>query len=300
MVIWRENIGEEYVNTSHKQYTTVWYFRQIADDYFRVCTLQKLKSLCCREPAKFSILGALSAQLSMSAWLWDLCCFLIVIVSFSRLRGFSKEGGGHPRWSRVGVAARRGNPGQEGRNQGRRANERVSGETLVSLSSPSLSLSSVLCCYSYVRLSLTLFICLVLPSVFVFLCLSPPLSLYVFWRWHSLPRLWQLPPGTVCACLWFVCDALQSFSVFYRDSSHVFYRPTSWTIILGSFEGRRSNSLFFVIVYDRMLQSVTSEQKLHLAGVTSSRQWLLKPDGLLIHQLSEWPSQWPSEWPFDR
>lgn len=46
-----------------------------------------------------------------------------------RLRSFSKEGGGHPRRSGAGVAARRGNPGQESRNQGGRVHERVSGET---------------------------------------------------------------------------------------------------------------------------------------------------------------------------
>lgn len=154
----------------------MWYFGQLSDDHFSACTPQKMKCLCRHEPAKFCFLGALSAQLSMSAWLWDLCCFLIVIVSFSRLRSLSKEGGGHPRRSCVGVAARGGNPGQEGRNQGRRANERVSGETLFL---PSLIFSlAVLClvlvvfvlCQAvylffillYYRLCLCFFVCLCL------------------------------------------------------------------------------------------------------------------------------------------
>ena len=47
-----------------------------------------------------------------------------------RLWSISKERGGHPRWPSTGVAALRGNPGQEGRNQGGRVHERVSGETL--------------------------------------------------------------------------------------------------------------------------------------------------------------------------
>lgn len=127
-VTWRVNTCNKRVDTSHKPYSHSWYFTQIADDHYRLCTLQK--SLRFHEPAKFRLLGALSAQLSMSAWMWDLCCFLTVIVSFLRLRGFAKERGRHPRWSCAGVTARWGNPGQEGRSQGRRANERVSGETL--------------------------------------------------------------------------------------------------------------------------------------------------------------------------
>lgn len=69
--------------------------------------------------------GTLLAQLDV--WLlvfFDCKCL--------RLWSFSKERGGHPRWSSTGVAARRGNPGQESRNQGGRVHERVSGETLFS------------------------------------------------------------------------------------------------------------------------------------------------------------------------
>lgn len=149
-------------------------------------TSASLQYSCHHAPAKCCFLGPLSAPLSMSAWLWDLRCFLIVIVSFSRLRSFSKEGGGHPRRSCAGVAARRGNPGQEGRNQGRRANERVSGETRLSLSSLShfLSLSfqdfvvfsvSCSCCFLPMSGCLSLsFFCLYYPlclCFFVCLCL---------------------------------------------------------------------------------------------------------------------------------
>lgn len=223
----------------------MWYFGQLSDDHFSACTPQKMKCLCRHEPAKFCFLGALSAQLSMSAWLWDLCCFLIVIVSFSRLRSLSKEGGGHPRRSCVGVAARGGNPGQEGRNQGRRANERVSGETLFL---PSLIFSRrslpCSCCFRPMSGCLSLFYLAVLPSVFVFLCLSLPLSLSecVFWQWHGLPQLWQLPPGTECVracdCVWL--HRSQSWS-FNRNSTHVFYRSTLLITIWRTFEGSRSS-----------------------------------------------------------
>lgn len=45
-----------------------------------------------------------------------------------RLRSVAKEGGRHPGRPGAGVAAGRGNPGQEGGDQGGGANERVSGE----------------------------------------------------------------------------------------------------------------------------------------------------------------------------
>ena len=155
------------------------------------------KSLCLHKPATFSFLRAALAQMSMSAWLWGLCCFLIVIVSSLRLRGFAKEGGGHPGWACAGVASRWGNPGQEGRNQGRRANERVSGETHCS-PSPLSFLSSVIC-YSLCLVLVVFLLCQpvssfylsVLPSVFVFLCLSPPLSLGACF-------VCDIPPGSKC------------------------------------------------------------------------------------------------------
>lgn len=141
----------------------------------------------------------------MSAWMWDLCCFLIAILSFSRLRGLSKEGRGYPRRSCVGVVACRGNPGQEGRNQGRRANERVSGETLVSFFH--LSFTPPLCLFLSSLFFCMSCSCLLLMSdsffiyVFVFLCLPSFYLECVFWRWHGLPWLWQLPPGTLHACV---------------------------------------------------------------------------------------------------
>lgn len=73
------------------------------------------KSLCQR--------GTLVAQ--PGGWLLGLFFYCKRL----RLWSFSKERGRHPRWSSPGVAARRGNPGQESRNQGGRVHERVSGET---------------------------------------------------------------------------------------------------------------------------------------------------------------------------
>lgn len=213
------------------------------------------------EPAKFCFLGALSARLSMSAWLWDLRCFLIVIVSFSRLWSLPKEGGGHPRRSRVGVAARRGNPGQEGRNQGRRAYERVSGETLVSLSSLlSLSLSlispllfflSCSCCF------LPTSGCLSLSSVCVTLCVCVSLSVSAFVSLGvCVLAVTQAPAALttpawhrVCSCLWLCVITLQSVSVFYRDSTHMFHRPTLRITIWRTLEGSQSTPLLFVILH---------------------------------------------------
>lgn len=137
-----------------------------------------MKLLCCHEPSKFCFQGALSDQLSVSAWLWDLCCFLIVNTLFSRLRSFSKERGGHPRRSCVGVAARRGNPGQEGRNQGRRANERVSGGAFsfsVSLFSTLLFFVSCSCCFLPMCQAVYLFL-----SVCITLCVCVSLSVTAF------------------------------------------------------------------------------------------------------------------------
>lgn len=143
-------------------------------------TLQKMKRLCCHEPSQFCFHGAPSAQLSVSARLCDRRCFLMVNVSFSRLRSLSKERGGHPRRSCPGVAARRGNPGQEGRNQGRRANERVSGETL----SFSVSLFSALL-FSVFFLSASGCLCLFLSVRFTLcVCVSLSVTAFVslFWR----------------------------------------------------------------------------------------------------------------------
>lgn len=138
---------------------------------------------CLNEPATFCFLRALSAPLWMSAWMWDLCCFLIAILSFSRLRGLSKEGRGYPRRSCVGIAACWGNPGQEGRNQGRRANERVSGETLV----------------SFFHLSFTLSLCLFLSSLFF--CMSCSCFLLMSGSFLSMCLCFF-----VCLCLsWSVC-----------------------------------------------------------------------------------------------
>lgn len=97
---------------------------------------------------------------------------VFLTVNVSRLWSVSKERRGHPRRSRVGVAARWGNPGQEGRNQGGRANERVSGETLL-LPFCLLFFSSSSC-----------------PPVYLVFCLSHPLSLRL--------QLWQLPSGAAC------------------------------------------------------------------------------------------------------
>lgn len=123
---------------------------------------RKYLNLNCPELAMFRFPRAPSAQLGLSAGLWDLRCFLMIIVSFSRLWSFSKEGGGHPRRACAGVAARRGNPGQEGRNQGRRANERVSGETpfLTPSSFPSGLCSMFSPCFLLIFCSLSLCICL--------------------------------------------------------------------------------------------------------------------------------------------
>lgn len=192
----------------------MWYFGQLSDDHFSACTPQKMKCLCRHEPAKFCFLGALSAQLSMSAWLWDLCCFLIVIVSFSRLRSLSKEGGGHPRRSCVGVAARGGNPGQEGRNQGRRANERVSGETLF-LTSLIFSLA-VLCLVLVVFvLCQAVYLFFLSSCITVCVCVSLSVSAFVSLGVCVLavtraPAALTTPSWRrVCACLWLCVIALQ-------------------------------------------------------------------------------------------
>lgn len=128
---------------------------------------------CCHKPFQFCSQRAPTDQRRVSAW--HLGCFLMANVSFSRLRSISKERGGHPRRSCVGVAARRGNPGQEGRNQGRRANERVSGE--VSLFFPlSVQHFAVLCVFLclfsfYVWLSISFYLS-VSPSVCVSLSVT--------------------------------------------------------------------------------------------------------------------------------
>lgn len=75
-----------------------------------------------------------SVSAGEGCWLGCVCdCLFFVDCECLRLRSLSKERGGHPRWSGSGVAARRGNPGQESRNQGGRVHERVSGETSWSL-----------------------------------------------------------------------------------------------------------------------------------------------------------------------
>lgn len=122
----------------------------------------------------------------------------------SRLWSLSKERGGHPRRSCVGVAARRGNPGQEGRNQGRRANERMSGETL----SLSLSVQNPELFPSYVSLSISLYLP-VLPSVLVFLCLSLPLCLSVLAVTQAPAALTTSSWRRMCACSWLCVIALQ-------------------------------------------------------------------------------------------
>lgn len=168
--------------------------------------------------------------MSVSAWIWNLCCFLTVIVSFLRLRGFSKEGGGYPGWSCPGVAARRRNPGQEDRNQGGRANERVSGETLIFIFGPSLFSRRCLLVFPLMSPCLALFYQSVSPSVFVFLCLSLPLSLseWVFcWR-HTVGSRGSdnsLLAQSDCDC------TAASLGVLQGIRSHWFYSPTSsWSI----------------------------------------------------------------------
>lgn len=210
----------------------------------------------------------------MSAWLWDRRCFLIVIVSFSRLWGFSKEGGGYPRRSCVGVAARRGDPGQEGRNQGRRANERVSGETLVSLSSLfalsvfSSLLFSVSCSYCQ-NFFLFLSVCGTL-CVCVSLSVSAFVSLGVCFGGDTGSRGSDnsLLAPSVCVLV-IVCDCTAaSLGVLQGFGSRVL-QANLVNNYLKDIWGKSIHRFALCHPLNSMLHSVISEQKriAHLAGV---------------------------------
>lgn len=105
---------------------------------------------------------------------------LIVKMFFSyflRLWGVAKEGGRHPGRPRAGVAAGRGNPGQEGGGQGGGANERVSGEAsssplllLLSTFPPLLLLMSGVSFLFFIFLHRPPSVCVCLPHVFVSVC----------------------------------------------------------------------------------------------------------------------------------
>lgn len=175
---------------------------------------------CSHKPSKFCFQRAPSDQRRVSAWRPG--CFLMANVSFSRLRSISKERGGHPRRSCLRVAARWGNPGQEGRNQGRRANERVSGEVSpfsLSLFSTLLFFVSSSACFLFTSGCLPLFICLYCP-LFVFLCLSLPLSVFVLAEAWAPAALTTSSWHRMCACLWLCVIALQLVSVLQQFQIH--------------------------------------------------------------------------------
>lgn len=127
----------------------------------------------------------------------------LIVPWMSRLRDFTQEGGRHPRRPRAGVAACRGDAGQEGGNEGGGADEWMSGGALRPFPS-----------FSFLLLPFLLF----LFSLCFLLCFSesgasisfyPPVLLYVFLChclcflentfccWHSLPWLWSLPVGSL-------------------------------------------------------------------------------------------------------
>lgn len=198
------------------RWVKMWTSQTISDDHFSLRYTAEDEALVLSQTIK--IWFPLSAQLSVSARLCDRRCFLMVNVSFSRLRSLSKERGGHPRRSCPGVAARRGNPGQEGRNQGRRANERVSGETLslsVSLFSTLLfsvfSLSTSGCLYLFLSvlypLCLCVCHCLCLPVLAV---TQPPAALTTS-SWYQRLR---------CSQSVFFCS--HSIHVFLQNNNLVF------------------------------------------------------------------------------
>lgn len=109
-------------------------------------------------------------------WVKKCCCDSV------RLRSVAKERGWHPGRPGAGVAAGRGNPGQEGGDQGGGANERVSGEP--SLLSTYLPYLCCCCCWCWQLLLL----------LWVFVChlWHEPQQ-----RWQPLPEVhwWLLPQG---------------------------------------------------------------------------------------------------------
>lgn len=137
---------------------------------------------------------------------------LIVKMFFSyflRLWGVAKEGGRHPGRPGAGVAAGRGNPGQEGGDQGGGANERVSGEAsslppplllLLSTFPPLLLLMSGVSFLFFIFLHRPPSLCVFVCHLSLFLCVTRAPAALTTSPWRALmvtaagiPVMWFTP-----------------------------------------------------------------------------------------------------------